>query len=176
MHFKKKEVHLFLPFPCTHTHLQGSLWPMTFGLACCAVEMMHAAAPRYDMDRFGVVFRASPVSPTTNMYCMRNNVEEKGQRITQWPLCHPSGLSGSSSSSFLSLSALLVLSPPPLPPPFSPSSSSSFLPLLFLLLSLPPFPPPFSPSSSSSFLSLLFLLLSPPPLPLLLSLLPPAPV
>jgi len=35
---------------------------MTFGLACCAVEMMHVAAPRYDMDRFGVVFRASPVS------------------------------------------------------------------------------------------------------------------
>ena len=37
------------------------MWPMTFGLACCAVEMMHAAAARYDMDRFGVVFRASPV-------------------------------------------------------------------------------------------------------------------
>lgn len=33
---------------------------MTFGLACCAVEMMHFAAPRYDMDRFGIVFRASP--------------------------------------------------------------------------------------------------------------------
>ncbi|XP_050452553.1 NADH-quinone oxidoreductase subunit B 2-like [Cataglyphis hispanica] len=39
---------------------KGSIWPMTFGLACCAVEMMHIAAPRYDMDRFGVVFRASP--------------------------------------------------------------------------------------------------------------------
>ncbi|XP_075217687.1 NADH-quinone oxidoreductase subunit B 2-like [Lycorma delicatula] len=39
---------------------KNSLWPLTFGLACCAVEMMHIAAPRYDMDRFGVVFRASP--------------------------------------------------------------------------------------------------------------------
>ncbi len=33
---------------------------MTFGLACCAVEMMHAATSRYDMDRFGILFRASP--------------------------------------------------------------------------------------------------------------------
>ncbi|KIK67437.1 hypothetical protein GYMLUDRAFT_871265 [Collybiopsis luxurians FD-317 M1] len=39
---------------------QGSMWPMTFGLACCAVEMMHMAAARYDQDRLGVVFRASP--------------------------------------------------------------------------------------------------------------------
>ena len=45
---------------CYMFSFQGSLWPLTFGLACCAVEMMHFAAPRYDMDRFGVVFRASP--------------------------------------------------------------------------------------------------------------------
>ena len=39
---------------------KGSLWPMTFGLACCAVEMMHTGAARYDLDRFGMIFRPSP--------------------------------------------------------------------------------------------------------------------
>ena len=55
--FKSMECFCIAPF---FTLFQSSIWPLTFGLACCAVEMMHFAAPRYDMDRFGVVFRASP--------------------------------------------------------------------------------------------------------------------
>ncbi|KWW99477.1 NADH-ubiquinone oxidoreductase chain B [Carbonactinospora thermoautotrophica] len=40
---------------------RGSLWPATFGLACCAIEMMATGAGRYDLARFGMeVFRASP--------------------------------------------------------------------------------------------------------------------
>jgi NADH-quinone oxidoreductase subunit B len=40
---------------------KSSIWPATFGLACCAIEMMAAAASRYDIARFGSeVFRASP--------------------------------------------------------------------------------------------------------------------
>ena len=40
---------------------QSSIWPMTFGLACCAIEMMAAGASRYDLDRFGAgAFRATP--------------------------------------------------------------------------------------------------------------------
>ena len=39
----------------------ASLWPLTFGLACCAIEMMVTGGPHYDIDRFGSgVFRASP--------------------------------------------------------------------------------------------------------------------
>lgn len=33
---------------------------MTFGLACCAIEMMHSTVSRYDFDRFGIIFRPTP--------------------------------------------------------------------------------------------------------------------
>ena len=38
----------------------GSVWPVTFGLACCAIEMIHAAMSRYDLERFGFLFRPAP--------------------------------------------------------------------------------------------------------------------
>jgi len=39
---------------------KSSLWPVTFGLACCAIEMMTTGSSHYDLDRMGVIFRASP--------------------------------------------------------------------------------------------------------------------
>ena len=43
---------------------QSSFWPMTFGIACCALEMMAAGASRFDLDRFGAgAFRAAPSGP-----------------------------------------------------------------------------------------------------------------
>lgn len=40
---------------------KSSMWPLTFGLACCAIEMMNLVSPRYDMAQFGgEVFRSSP--------------------------------------------------------------------------------------------------------------------
>ena len=39
---------------------KSALWPMSFGLACCAIEMMASGASRFDLDRFGIIFRASP--------------------------------------------------------------------------------------------------------------------
>jgi len=46
---------------CVNKSREGSLWPMTFGLACCAIEMMAVGASRYDLDRFGAgAFRPTP--------------------------------------------------------------------------------------------------------------------
>lgn len=43
-----------------NTGKKCSLWPLQFGTACCAIEMIAAAAPRYDLDRFGIILRPTP--------------------------------------------------------------------------------------------------------------------
>ena len=57
----------------------GSMWPMTFGLACCAIEMMQAGAARYDLDRFGIIFRPSPRQSDV-MIVAGTLVEQNGTR------------------------------------------------------------------------------------------------
>src|SRR4030095_4552165 len=52
---------------------ESSMWPMTFGLACCAIEMMATGASRYDLDRFGAgAFRATP--PQAGVMIFARNV------------------------------------------------------------------------------------------------------
>jgi NADH:ubiquinone oxidoreductase subunit B-like Fe-S oxidoreductase len=47
--------------PVVNWARKSALWPMTFGLACCAIEMIATGAGRFDIDRFGAgVFRPSP--------------------------------------------------------------------------------------------------------------------
>jgi NADH-quinone oxidoreductase subunit B len=58
---ERPPVHLALLEDLLNQARARSLWPLTFGLACCAIEMMAAAAARFDLDRFGAgVFRPSP--------------------------------------------------------------------------------------------------------------------
>ena len=55
LQYAQMTLHDLVEWACAY-----SPWPLTFGLACCAVEMMHAYCSRYDLDRFGIVPRPTP--------------------------------------------------------------------------------------------------------------------
>lgn len=68
---------------------KSSLWPVTFGLACCAIEMMSFGAPRADSGRFGMeVYRPSPRQ--ADLMIVAGRVSQKmapccGRSMTRWP-------------------------------------------------------------------------------------------
>lgn len=59
----------------------NSLWYLLFGIACCSMEMMHAGAARYDLDRFGLIFRASPRQ--TDLMLVAGTVNRKMAKVVK---------------------------------------------------------------------------------------------
>ena len=73
----------------------GSCWPLTFGLACCAIEMMHSFLSKYDFDRFGILFRNSPrhadliiiagtITKKMGQKCLKRPLRDKINRRKRW--------------------------------------------------------------------------------------------
>ena len=60
----------------------SSIYPVTFGLACCAIEMMGVGGANYDLDRFGFIF--PDVTTSVGLYdCVWNGDEEDGTNFTK---------------------------------------------------------------------------------------------
>ena len=56
---------------------KSSIWPMSFGLACCAIEMMHAYMSHHDLDRFGVQTLTNPTPRTSDLMIVAGTVTRK---------------------------------------------------------------------------------------------------
>ncbi|RBA21558.1 NADH-ubiquinone oxidoreductase 19.3 kDa subunit, mitochondrial [Fusarium proliferatum] len=109
---------------------QSSLWPMTFGLACCAVEMMHLSTPRYDQDRLGIIFRASPRQSDVMIVAgtLTNKMAPALRQVydqmpdPRWVISMGSCANGGGYYHY-SYSVVRDMSPNPPPPSYSPANS-----------------------------------------------------
>ena len=63
---------------------KSSVWYMLFGLACCAIELMHTGGPRADIERFGATPRTRLQTPLSGKRCVISNLTLKALRKTSW--------------------------------------------------------------------------------------------